>query len=162
MESVYLGLGANLGDRRDYLERALGAIRDLDATRVAEVSSLYETEPRVVEDQPEFLNACAKIETGLRPRKLLDELLAIEKSLGRVRTRDKDARTIDLDILVWQDRVIDEQGLTIPHPELGNRAFVLIPLCEIAAELRDPATGMSVDQLSKRCNDEGRVERVSW
>lgn len=160
MESVYVGLGSNLGDRRDYLDRATDAIDDLEQTRVVEVSSLYNTAPKIVEDQPDFLNACAKIETGLRPRKLLDALLAIEQRLGRVRTPDRDARTIDLDILIWEDRVVDEEGLTIPHPELGNRAFVLIPLCEIAADVRDPATGMTVDQLSRRCKDDGRVERL--
>ena len=162
-ERVYLGLGSNLGDRESYLDRAIEAVDGLEGTRVVATSSLYATAPRIVEDQPDFLNACATIETGLRPRKLLDELLDIEEQLGRVRTRDKGARTVDLDILVWEEHMQDRDGLTLPHPELGNRAFVLIPLREIAADVLDPATGLSIEQLSKRCEDDGSVERLgAW
>jgi len=163
LERVYLGLGSNLGDRESYLDRAIEAIDGLKGTRVVATSSLYETAPRIVEDQPDFLNACATIETGRSPRKLLDELLEIEEQLGRMRTRDKGARTVDLDLLIWEDHMQNCDGLTLPHPELGNRAFVLIPLREIAAEVLDPATGLTVEQLSKRCETDGSIERLrAW
>ena len=158
-ETVYLGLGSNLGDRESNLREALEAVDALESTRLLKVSPLYATEPRIVEQQPEFLNACAKIETALSPRKLLEALLDIEQQFGRERARDKGARTLDLDILLWEERLVDQPGLTVPHPGLGERAFVLVPLRDIAAEVRDPATGLTVEQLAARCTDDGDVER---
>ncbi len=159
-ERVHIGLGSNLDDRRAYLDRAIAAVDALEHTGVVATSGVYETEARIVEDQPDFLNACATIKTALRPRKLLDELLAIEDRLGRVRTREKGARRIDLDILIWEGLMYERDGLALPHPELGNRAFVLIPLREIAADVLDPATGLSVEQLSRRCEDDGEIVRL--
>lgn len=159
-EKVHIGLGSNIGDRESYIRRALQAVDALAETRVVSVSSLYATEPRIVEDQPEFLNACATIETALSPRKLLDELLRIETNLDRVRTRSKGARTIDLDILLWEGRCVDASGLTLPHPGLSERAFVLIPLCEIAPDVCDPSSGCTVTELRERCPDTGGVDQV--
>lgn len=135
---VYLGLGSNLGDRRRAIESALDAVDALPNTDIVATSALYETKARFVEDQPDFLNACTHLETSLAARRLLDELLAIEEKMGRIRTTDKGPRTIDLDILLYGDRIIDRPGLTIPHPDLHNRRFVLEPLVEIAADVIHP------------------------
>lgn len=158
---VFIGLGSNLGDRMDYLRRALRAVDALEQTGVVSCSPIYATEPRIVEDQPDFLNACAKIETALPPDKLLAQLLDVEESLGRVRRRDKGARTVDLDILLWEDRIVDHDALTIPHPGLPDRAFVLVPLEAIAAEVRDPRSGQTITQLRRACPDTGTIERYA-
>ncbi len=144
---VYLGLGANLGRRRRCIERALAAIEELPKTEVAATSDLYETKARFVEDQPDFLNACALVHTALEPQALLDALLAIEHAMGRVRTVDKGPRVIDLDILLYGDRVIDDEGLSIPHPGLDKRRFVLRPLVDIGADIVHPVSGQTIKQL---------------
>lgn len=147
---AYIGLGANLGDRRDSIERALDAVDALPETELVAASNLYETPARFVEDQPDFINACAHIETGLEPDELLDSLLAIERAMGRVRDVDdvdKGPRVIDLDILFYGDAVVRRQGLTIPHPDLHNRRFVLEPLVEIAGDFVHPGMGESVEDL---------------
>lgn len=159
---MQLGLGANLGEPEKQLRAALEAVDDLPATSVEAVSAPYRTEPRIVEDQPEFLNACATIETGLEPRKLLEALQRIEREQGRQQTRAKGPRRIDLDILLWEDRNIDLEDLTIPHPGLPDRRFVLSPLAEIAPEARDPRSEQTVRELLAACDDPGEVERLDW
>ena len=142
MPLVYLGLGANLGDReptiRTALER-LGAHEQIDVRRV---SRLRETEPVGYEDQPRFLNGVARIQTSLEPRELLTVLLELERDLGRTRDGPRfGPRTIDLDILLYDDRVVDEPGLRIPHPRMAERAFVLEPLAELDPGLEIPGRG---------------------
>lgn len=133
---VYLSLGSNLGDRAANLEEAMERLAAFGTVRG--VSSLYETEPVDVTDQPWFLNCVLVLETDSAPRDLLQRTLAVEKELGRQRTRDKGPRTIDIDILLHGDRVVDEPGLKIPHPAMQQRRFVLEPLAEIAPDVRHP------------------------
>ena len=136
MTLAYVGLGANLGDREAAIRRAAALI---GATRL---SSLFETEPWGYEEQPSFLNAVAELETELEPRALLNTLHDVERRLGRERAGPRwGPRTIDLDLLLYGDRVIDEPGLTVPHPRLHEREFALAPLAELAPELVVPGFG---------------------
>ncbi len=143
---------------------AIEAVEQLPTTSVTAVSSLYETEPRIVEDQPDFVNACLRIETGLDPRKLLDEMFTIEREMGRDRaasSRDKGARRIDLDLLLYGDRIIDEPELEVPHPGVSERRFVLVPLVEIAPDAWHPGEACSAETLLARCPDLGEVTPLS-
>lgn len=142
---VYLSLGSNVGDREENLRRALARLAVLG--KVVAVSSFYETEPVELTEQPWFLNAVVSLETEKPPRDLLDALLAIEVAMGRRRIRPKGPRTIDLDILAYGDQVVREAGLTIPHPALPNRRFVLEPLAEIAPGLIHPVLSKTMRQL---------------
>jgi 2-amino-4-hydroxy-6-hydroxymethyldihydropteridine diphosphokinase len=155
---VYLGLGGNLGDRRANLRAALARLAPAAVVRA--VSSLYETEPVGYRPQPDFLNAVARVETALSPWHLLEHLLAIEQALGRQR-RFRDApRPIDLDILFFDDLTMDEEGLVIPHPRLAERAFVLIPLVELAPDLGHPWLGRPVGELLAALPAAEAVRRV--
>ncbi|MGX5800170.1 2-amino-4-hydroxy-6-hydroxymethyldihydropteridine diphosphokinase [Bradyrhizobium sp. Arg314] len=133
--AVYLSLGGNLGDPANSMGAALRILDGDDQTRVTAVSSLYRTPPWGKLDQPDFLNAAAAIETALSPRALLDLCLDVERRLKRVREERWGPRLIDIDILVFGDRVIHETGLEVPHPRMLERAFVLAPLAEIAPGL---------------------------
>lgn len=132
---AFLGLGSNLGDRCGYLRGALGRIDALPATRVRRTSSLYETEPWGGVPQPRYLNLVAEIETGLAPEELLAQVLAIEAELGRVRTVRWGPRTIDVDLLWMEGEERATERLTLPHPRLVERAFVLVPLAELDAQV---------------------------
>lgn len=138
MTRAFIGLGANLGDRLATLSRALDAIGELPDTRVAAVSDAVESEPWGVADQPPFANAVALVETSLTPDGLLDGLQRIESTLGRVRTVRNGPRTIDLDILLFGETRIDTPRLTVPHPRLAERAFVVEPLLALAPGVRLP------------------------
>lgn len=146
MKTVYLSLGSNLGDREATLRRALDA---LAAAGVAlrHVSSIYETEPRDLLDQPWFLNLVAECETDLFPRQLLTRTQRVEQDLGRQRVIAKGPRTIDIDILLFGNSVVRTEGLTIPHPRLDERRFVLEPLAELAPDLRHPVSRRTVREL---------------
>jgi 2-amino-4-hydroxy-6-hydroxymethyldihydropteridine diphosphokinase len=139
---AYVGLGANLGEREATMRAALDALDAVDGVRVVAVSSFRETDPVGFLDQPRFLNAAAAIETDLAPRELLEAMLAIERSLGRTRDGPRfGPRTIDLDLLLSGDELVDEPGLTVPHPQLHERAFVLEPLAELDPGLVVPGRG---------------------
>ena len=148
MTTVYLGLGSNLGDRRRNLEAALDALRAHPQIAVTAVSSFLETDPvGGPPGQGKFLNAAAKIETDLSPEALLEELKRVERALGRKPGPRWGPREIDLDILLYGDAVLETPDLTIPHPRMRERRFVLEPLAEIAPDARDPVTGRTVREL---------------
>jgi 2-amino-4-hydroxy-6-hydroxymethyldihydropteridine diphosphokinase len=139
---AYVGLGANRGDRERMLRAAVDALAAEEGIEVVSVSTLRETEPVGVGEQPRFLNGAAELETTLTARELLDRLLAVEQRFGRVRIPGEHGpRTLDLDLLLYGDEVIDEQGLTVPHPRLHERRFVLEPLAELAPGLVVPGRG---------------------
>lgn len=139
---AFVGLGANLGDRRRTLHAALDALADEAGIEVVAVSTLRETEPVGVGEQPRFLNGAAELETTLTAHELLGRLLAVEQRFGRVRTPGEHGpRTLDLDLLLYGDEMIDEPGLTVPHPRLHERRFVLEPLAELAPGLVVPGRG---------------------
>ena len=136
MTRAYVGLGANVGNRRENLDRAVELLAAEPGVRVLALSSVRETAPVGYVDQPRFLNAACALDTGLGPRELLERLLAIERALGRERTEPRfGPRTIDLDLLLYGNETLDEPGLTVPHPRLAERLFVLEPLLELAPDL---------------------------
>ncbi len=142
MTRAYVGLGANLGDRERTLRAAVDALGAEDGVEVVAVSTLRETDPVGVGDQPRFLNGAAELETTLTARELLGRLLAIEQHFGRVRVPGEHGpRTLDLDLLLYGDEQLDEPGLTVPHPRLHERRFVLEPLAELAPGLVVPGHG---------------------
>ena len=134
MPHIFVGLGSNLGDREGNLREAVARLREIGAVRL---STLRDTDPVGVVDQPNFLNAVAELSSELPARELLDRLLEIERELGRDRGKEErwGPRTIDLDLLLYGDEVIEEPGLTLPHPRLAERRFVLEPLHELAPDL---------------------------
>lgn len=141
MNVAYVALGANLGDPATTVRAALGALANLPESRVVRSSSLYRTKPVGIADQPEFVNAVAQLETTLRPEALLDALLDVEQRFGRIRAEKNGPRTLDLDLLLYDDQFLELPRLTLPHPRLHLRAFVLQPLAEIAPNLIIPGRG---------------------
>jgi len=146
VDRVAVALGSNLGDRRAHLDHAVASLRTL--LRKVTVSTYYDTAPAgVVGPQPLYLNAVAVGETALPARALLDALLAIEGQRGRSRPYPNAPRTLDLDLILFGETVIDEPGLVVPHPRFRERRFVLEPLAEIASDLRDPISGKTAGEL---------------
>lgn len=141
MPRAYVGLGANLGDRQEFIDRAVALLAATDGVHVLAVSELLETDPVGVVDQPRFLNGAAVVETTLSARELLEALLGIERTLGRVRGERWGPRTIDLDLLLYGDTVVDEPGLEVPHPRLHERRFALEPLSDLDRDLEVPGRG---------------------
>jgi len=141
MPRAYVGLGANLGDRREFLDRAVALLAATDGVQLLAVSELLETNPVGLVDQPRFLNGAAAVETTLSARELLEVLLGIERTLGRVRGKRWGPRTIDLDLLLYGDTVVDEPGLEVPHPRLHERRFALEPLSALDPKLEVPGRG---------------------
>ena len=159
MAETYIGLGSNLGDRRQHLCQALDRLAS--SCTVKRVSSLYETEPVDGAGPGEFLNAVVLIETSLLPRELLDLLQGIEDERGRVRRSKNEPRTLDLDILLYDQRIVRQQDLVIPHPRLHQRRFILSPLAELSPRLQHPVLGVTVSELEEQQRGGGGVNRVA-
>jgi len=153
--SVYLGFGANLGDRYGQIKKALALINALPETKITKLSSLYETAPVGYTEQGSFFNGACELETILPPLELLKTLLTIEDSLGRVRTVRWGPRTIDLDILFYNHLILHQHDLIIPHPAIAERGFVLYPLCEIAPHFIHPEKGCDIAMLLEKYRENG-------
>jgi 2-amino-4-hydroxy-6-hydroxymethyldihydropteridine diphosphokinase len=145
LDSVYLSLGSNLGDSAANLRRGIELLAQLGT--VVSVSSFYETEPVEVADQPWFLNCAVRLDTALEPEPLMAAIIAIERQLGRLRNRRQGPRTLDIDILLFGTTRISQPGLSVPHPAMHRRRFVLEPLVEIAPELWHPVCERTVLEL---------------
>jgi len=154
--TVFIALGSNLGDRLKNLEAAIAAMRP--AIQPVTCSSVYETPPWGYLDQPKFLNQVVRAETDLSPEELLDHLKGIEIKLGRVETFRNGPRKVDLDILFYDDLVFDSSRLKIPHPRLSGRAFVLLPLAQLAPHLRHPVEGRTIQEMLASETTEG----ITW
>ena len=149
MATAFVGIGSNLGDREGHLSRALDLLAAEEGIEIVAVSVLRETEPVGPVEQGPFLNGAVQVQTDLAPRELLERLLDVEQRLGRARAERFGPRTIDLDLLLYGDEVIDEPGLTLPHPRLHERRFALEPLAELAPDLFVPGRGQVSALLAK-------------
>jgi 2-amino-4-hydroxy-6-hydroxymethyldihydropteridine diphosphokinase len=159
MKKVFLGLGTNLGDREANLKRAVGSIIE-NIGPVVRLSAAYETEPWGFHTEELFLNMAVEVETKLRPSGLLGRILMIEAEMGRLRHgRGYSSRIIDIDILLYGEKIMDTPILVIPHPKLHERRFVLEPLCEIAPDLVHPVMKKDIRTLLKDCNDKAEVKK---
>ena len=154
---AYLSLGSNLGDRAANLRNAIARLGQV--ALVLRVSSFYETEPMEVREQPWFFNCVVEIETGKSARELLCDIQNIEHELGRNRAVHKGPRTLDIDLLLFDNEVIDSAGLVVPHPAMHQRRFVLAPLAELSSELRHPLLGKSAHELLTALGTTGGVVR---
>jgi len=157
---VYLSLGSNLGDREKHLREAISRLQDLGVIR--QISTFYETQPVEVQtEQPWFLNCAVAMETELLPLEFLARMLAVEQSMGRIRTEPKGPRIIDIDIVFFGDDVLDTSELTVPHPAMHQRRFVLEPLAEIAPDMVLPRQSRSVKELLLRLPTDDFVQKMA-
>ena len=159
---VYLALGSSLGDRLAHLRFAVRELSEISGTRVLKTSPVYKTAPEGGVASQDFYNACVMIETKLAPTPLLSALLAIESAAGRVRKRPLDDRTLDIDILFFDNLIVDDVGLVLPHPRFEKRLFVLQPLHDIAPDFIDPKSGLKIRELLGNCSDRGAIERMPF
>lgn len=155
--TAYIGLGSNLEDPVQQLKTALQELDQLPDTRLTQASSLYSSKPVGPQDQPDFVNAVAQLETSLEPLALLDQLQALEHAHRRVRERHWGPRTLDLDLLLFGDQIMSHPRLTVPHAHMHERGFVLLPLAEISPNLSLPGKGSITDILSNIATDDLQI-----
>jgi 2-amino-4-hydroxy-6-hydroxymethyldihydropteridine diphosphokinase len=159
MKIVFLGIGTNLGNREGNLEQAVASIEE-NIGPVLNSSSIYETEPWGFQTKDDFLNMVVKVKTNLTPSGLLGRIMMIESISGRVRGQKQyTSRLIDIDILFYENMIVDEASLKIPHPLLHQRRFVLVPLCDVASELVHPVLKKTVAELLELCEDRSEVKK---
>ncbi len=157
MAQVFLGIGSNKGDKLKNIRNAISSLKETQGIELLAISSLYCTSPVGPQGQDWFINGAISLKTGLSPWDLLERLMSIEEGLGRIRDRPWGPRTMDLDILFYGDLVIDQTGLTIPHPHLHKRAFVLVPLMELAPDLLHPVFKKTISQLLEGLRSDERL-----
>jgi len=159
--TAYIGLGSNVGDRADFIDKAASRLNSTDGVTVAAVSNVIETRPLGNENQDNYLNAVVRIQTTITAEQLYEQMVLIENSLGRTRSRKWAPRTIDLDLLLYGDEVIQTVQLTVPHSEMHLRTFVLKGMCELDGDLQHPVLKRSMRQLAERLNgaDFARISR---
>ncbi len=160
MSKVFLGIGTNLGDRELNLEKAVEKIGE-HIGRILQSSSVYETPPWGFDAENDFLNMVVSVETSLTPSEIIKKIVAIESMLGRERDQNRySSRVIDIDILLYDDLVITEKGLKIPHRLMHERRFVLVPLCELAPDLIHPILQKSMSLLLEECRDRSKISKL--
>jgi 2-amino-4-hydroxy-6-hydroxymethyldihydropteridine diphosphokinase len=153
MSSAYLGLGSNIGDRYTFIKNAILKIKSKKRIKVVHCSSIYETEPWGIKEQGEFLNCVIKIKTDFSPLELLKEIKEIEAEIGRSKKEHWGEREIDIDVLFYDDLIYSDEEISIPHMEIQNRRFVLVPMCEIAPDFVHPAFDIKMIELLEMTSD---------
>ena len=157
MTTAYIGIGSNLGEKHKNCFKAIEMIGQIPGCKTIKQSDLYLTKPVGVEDQDWYVNGVITLRTDLSPQDLLHHLMSIEAKMGRVRRERWESRIIDLDILFFGQEIIYEENLTVPHPRLHLRRFVLIPMTQIAPDLIHPSLGLTMAELSEKCPENGQV-----
>ncbi|MGQ9607936.1 MAG: 2-amino-4-hydroxy-6-hydroxymethyldihydropteridine diphosphokinase [bacterium] len=160
MSTIYIGLGSNLGNKKENIRQALSLLNEVEGITIVKISSFYETEPVGYEDQNWFINAVAQIETSFSPQEILKIFKEIEQKIGREESIRWGPRKIDLDILFYDQLVYKSNDLIIPHPRLHERAFVLVPLAEINKELMHPIYNKSINKLLSELNTTKKVTKI--
>ena len=158
MGVVFLSLGSNLGDKLENIKKGIEKLKKSQKIKILKISSIYETEPWEMETQERFLNLVLKVETGFPPLQLLDFLEELEKKLGRESKSDKHPRSIDMDILFYNDLIFHTERLVVPHPVLHKRKFVLVPLAEIEPELEHPQLHKDIKTILENLEDKAEVK----
>lgn len=162
MSTAYISIGSNLGNRLKYIREAIRRIEQSKEIKISKVSSVYETQPAEYRDQPWFLNMVLGLEASLEPLNLLELLLEIEGQMGRRRTRRYGPRNIDLDLLLYDDLVLNSDKLTLPHPRMHERGFVLVPLAEISPQVVHPLLKKNVEKLLEDLTTDSAFEKYEF